>query len=200
MENGWEFQPLQTPAWLIGFAVVVWLATAVVSYRNWARRGGKGVAALESLRFIIMGLILFTLCKPEFLRVTEIEEQPEVVILTDATHSMDTRDVVLGARDVVTRQEWLEGQMATNFWAPLERLAKVTVQDFGMSFTNAEVSLGDGTDIYHALESQRTKRKNLKAVFMIGDGDWNVGDPPQQAAMKLGAEKVQVFTLTVGSE
>ena len=114
-----------------------------------------------------MGLILFTLCKPEFLRVTEIEEQPEVVILTDVTHSMDTRDVALGARDVVTRQEWLEGQMATNFWSPLEKLAKVTVQDFGMSFTNAEVSLGDGTDIYHALESQRAKRKNLKAVFTV---------------------------------
>ena len=85
-----------------------------------------------------MGLILFTLCKPEFLRVTEIEEQPEVVVLTDATHSMDTRDVVTGARDEQT-QEWLAGQMATNFWSPL-KLAKVTVQDFGMSFTNAEVS------------------------------------------------------------
>ena len=24
------------------FALVVWMATAVVSYRNWARRGGKG--------------------------------------------------------------------------------------------------------------------------------------------------------------
>ena len=48
MENGWQFQPLQTPAWLIGFAVVVWLTTAVISYRNWSRRGGKGVAALES--------------------------------------------------------------------------------------------------------------------------------------------------------
>ena len=48
MENGWEFQPLQTPAWLIGFAVV-WLTTAVVSYRNWSRRGGKG-GGLESLR------------------------------------------------------------------------------------------------------------------------------------------------------
>ena len=200
MENGWQFQPLQTPAWLIGFALVIWLATAVIGYKNWSRRGGKGVAALEMLRFIIMGLILFTLCKPEFLRVTEIEEQPEVVILTDATHSMDTRDVVLGARDVVTRQEWLAGQMATNFWAPLETLAKVSVQDFGMSFTNAEVALGDGTDIYSALEAQRTKRKNLKAVFMIGDGDWNFGDPPQQAAMKLGAEKIPVFTLTVGSE
>ena len=45
MENGWQFQPLQTPAWLIGFAVAVWLATAVISYRNWSRRGGKGVAA-----------------------------------------------------------------------------------------------------------------------------------------------------------
>ena len=81
---------------------------------------------LGALRFIIMGRFS-TLCKPEFLRVT-VEEQPEVVVLTDATHSMDTRDVVTGARDVVTRQEWLAGQMATNFWSPLEKLAKVTVQ------------------------------------------------------------------------
>jgi len=198
--EGWEFQPLQTPFWLIVFAVIVWVATGWVSYSNWERRRGKGVAALELLRFIVMGMILFTICKPEFLRTTQIEEQPEVVILTDVTRSMETRDVIMGARDVVKREEWVKSHIKTNFWASLENQAKVSVQDFGMSLTNAETSIADGTDIYDALDSQRAKRKNLKAVLMISDGDWNYGDPPQQAAMKLGAEKIPVFTLTVGSE
>ena len=114
--EGWEFQPLQTPFWLIVFAGIIWVATGWVSYSNWERRRGKGVAVLELLRFTVMGMILFTICKPEFLRTTQIEEQPEVVILTDVTHSMETRDVILGARDVVKREEWLKGHIKTNFW------------------------------------------------------------------------------------
>ena len=198
--EGWEFQPLQTPFWLIVFAGIIWVATGWVSYSNWERRRGKGVAVLELLRFTVMGMILFTICKPEFLRTTQIEEQPEVVILTDVTRSMETRDVILGARDVVKREEWLKGHIKTNFWQSLASQAKVSVQDFGMSFTNAEMSIADGTDIYQALEGQRAKRKNLKAVLMISDGDWNYGEKPVKAAMKLGAEKIPVFTLTIGSE
>ena len=195
-----EFQPLQTPLWLVVFAVVVWGATAWVSYSNWSRRRGVGVAFLELLRFVVMGLILFTLCKPEFLHVAEKENKPEVVILADVSGSMKTRDVVLGAREVVKREDWLKEQLKTNFWESLSGQANVTVQDFGMSVTNAETSIGDGTDIYEALDSQRANRKNLKAILMISDGDWNYGDPPRQAAMKLGAEEVPVFTLTVGSQ
>ena len=101
--EGWEFQPLQTPFWLIVFAAVVWVATGWVSYSNWERRRGKGVAVLELLRFTVMGMILFTICKPEFIRTTQIEEQPEVVILTDVTRSMETRDVVLGSPRVCAK-------------------------------------------------------------------------------------------------
>ena len=167
--EGWEFQPLQTPFWLLLFTVIVWVATGWVSYSNWERRRGKGVAALELLRFIVMGMILFTICKPEFLRTTQIEEQPEVVILTDVTRSMETRDVIMGARDVVKREGWIKSRIKTNFWESLENQAKVSVQDFGMSLTNAEMSIADGTDIYDALDSQRAKRKNLKAVLMISN-------------------------------
>ena len=83
--------------------------------------------------------------------------------------------MILGARDVVKREEWLMGHIKTNFWQSLSSQAKVSVQDFGMSLTNAETSIADGTDIYQALEGQRAKRKNLKAVLMISDGDWNHG-------------------------
>ena len=202
--EGWEFQPLQAGIWTLLFILCIWIVTALVSFINWYRRRGWKVFLLEYLRLTIVTMILFTLCKPEFLRVTETEDQPEVVILTDVTRSMETRDVVLGARDVVKREDWLKRQLQTNFWQSLSGQAKVTVQDFGMSVTNAETSIADGTDIYHALDAQRAKRKNLKlkAVLLISDGDWNYGDPPRQAAMKLGAgaNPVPVFTLTVGSQ
>ena len=207
MDNNWVFQPLQLPfGWMV-FIAGVMAVTAWVSYSNWRRRRGAGVALLELLRFVIMGLILFTLCKPEFLTTTSKEKQPEVVILTDVSRSMITQDVKMGSRNVVTREEWLSDQLATNVWAEIEKKAKVTVQDFGMSGTDGQklteddngTDIKDGTDIFNALESQRQKmkNKNLKAIFMLSDGDWNFGAPPQQAAMNLG---VPVFTLTVGSD
>jgi len=200
MDNNWLFQPLQMPVTVLIFVTVIMVITAWVSYSNWSRRRGVGVAMLELLRFIIMGMILFTLCKPEFLRTTPIEEQPEVVILTDVSSSMTTQDVKTGTRNVVTREKWLTDQLATNVWAELEKKAKVTVQDFGMSGTDDTELIKAGTDIFNALDSQRKKNKNLKAVLILSDGDWNYGAPPQQAAMKLGAEKIPVFTLTVGSD
>ena len=201
MGNDWQFQALQTPLLVIAFCLAVLVFTAVLCVLNWHRRGGKGVAALEFLRFTIVALILFTLCKPEFIRTTTSDIQPEVVILRDVSNSTSTRDVIdEQSRDVITRADWLDQQLQPNLWAEIKKKAKVTEQDFGMSGTEDTNLFKAGTDIYNALESQRKKNKNLKAIFLLSDGDWNAGDPPQQAAMKLGAEKIPVFTLTIGSD
>ena len=204
MNNDWQFQPLQMPVEIMAFIAVILVVTGVVSYLNWRRRGGWQVGLLEILRVVIMAMILFTLCKPEFIRSTQVEDRPEVVVLTDVSGSMGTRDVPSGARNVMTREEWLQQVQGTNAWrdvfGAVAEKAKVTIQDFGMSGTTNLLEIRAGTDIFNALDDQRKKNKNLKAVFLISDGDWNAGSPPQQAAMKLGAERVPVFTLTVGSD
>ena len=110
MVNNWVFQPLQMPVSVLVFVSVVLAVTAWVSYSNWNRRRGAGVAALELLRFVIMGMILFTLCKPEYLRTTTIEQQPEVAILTDISESMTVMDAWVTEDNVVTRAEWLSDQ------------------------------------------------------------------------------------------
>ena len=139
---------------------------------------------------VIMALILFTLCQPEFIKTNQVTDPPSVTILRDVSGSMATRDVQLSQHDVVTREEWLEERMKSNFLAALKaRNVNVNMVDFGMSAsaTNAKTSIADGTDIGDALErtlAQRA-RKNLKAVLMMGDGDWNHGDPPIQAARQL---------------
>ena len=75
--NNWTFQTLDTSGWVLPFCLLVMAVTVWVSWSNWHRRGSKGVAALETLRVVIMALILFTLCRPEFISVTQTEDQPE---------------------------------------------------------------------------------------------------------------------------
>ena len=76
------------------------------------RRGAtRGVGFLEALRFVIMTLVGFTLLRPE--RVTQIvhTEPPEIVVLADASASMQTRDVALSATNILRRAEWLDRQV-----------------------------------------------------------------------------------------
>ena len=188
---------------LIGvLAGLVWLVSAWLCWANWRRRGGGGkILALEGLRFLIMTLIGFTLLRPEFVKKIIITEQPEIVILNDASGSMVTRDVLVGDGVVMRRDEWLAERRATNFWKPLEKTAKVIVEDFSKPSTNAGPARYDeGTDLNGALEALLSRQKNLKAVLVLSDGDWNLGQSPLGAATRLRARNVPVYTVAVGSE
>ena len=127
-----------TPVVLL--VILLWLAAGWVSWANWrrGRGGGRGVAAMETLRFVIMTLIAFTLLRPEWVRRMVQTEPPEIVILTDASESMKTRDVVLEPSNVLRRDEWIEQSRQTNFWRPLERSAKVRVEAFAQPTTNTK--------------------------------------------------------------
>ena len=94
-----EMPRTDVPLAVLIFALAVWGVTGVLCLVNWYRRRGAGVAFLEILRFTTMGLILFTLCKPEYDRELPREEDKEidVVILADRSGSMATEDVDLGS-------------------------------------------------------------------------------------------------------
>ena len=197
MTSHWD---ISAPPLVLIFAVVVWCVSAWLCWQNWRRRGGRGVALLEGFRFAIISLILFTLLKPEQVRRTERTEQPEVVVLTDATGSMKTRDVVLEGNQVVRREEWLADRHRTNFWKPLTKTAKVVVEEFGKPLTNATANAEEGSDLSAALDAVLARQKNLKAVMLLSDGDWNLGASPLSAATKYRTQKVPVYTINVGSE
>ncbi len=197
MTSHWD---ISAPPLVLIFAVVVWCVSAWLCWQNWRRRGGRGVALLEGFRFAIISLILFTLLKPEQVRRTERTEQPEVVVLTDASGSMKTRDVVLEGNQVVRREEWLADRHRTNFWKPLTKTAKVVVEEFGKPSTNATANAEEGSDLSAALDAVLARQKNLKAVMLLSDGDWNLGASPLSAATKYRTQKVPVYTINVGSE
>jgi uncharacterized membrane protein len=191
---------LSVPVLTLGLAV--WLWSGWLCYANWHRGGHRRSAAwLESLRFVLITLLTFTLLRPEWVRHIERKEKPEVTVLCDASASMLTRDVLL--RDqVVSRVEWLNQQRQSNAWQSLETSAKVVVQEFSAppESTNAPDKAAQGTDLNRALEKVLQREKDLKAVLLLSDGDWNVGQSPVSAATRFREQNVPVFSVAVGRE
>lgn len=194
----WSFTV--SPFWLVVLGLV-WLAGAWLCWTHWRRRRGRAVAVMELLRLAALTAVLFTLTQPERVREEEITEAPEIVILHDASGSMQTLDVVHSQTNLQTRAAWLSQCLATNFWTPLEPRAEILVEHFARpaSSTN-QAGPTDGTDLHGALRQVLETRGQLKAVMVLSDGDWNAGENPLAAAGPLRMKNVPVFAVGIGRE
>lgn len=196
----WSFAA-SVPILIMGFAV--WLAAGWLCFANW-QRGGRRKAAgwLEGLRFLLVSLLVFSLLRPEVVRQLQRTEIPEIVILNDASRSMKTRDIMVSS-NVVTRADWLERKRQERFWAPLEKTARVAIEDFAVphSSTNASSAKAEeGTDLNLALETVLKRQKNLKALLVLTDGDWNLGKSPVGTATRFREQHIPIFSVAVGRE
>jgi uncharacterized membrane protein len=189
---------LAASASVIVFAVLAWLGAGWLCYNNWIRSGNRRIAGrLESLRFILMTLLALTLLRPEYVETLERSSMPEIAILTDASDSMKTRDLSM-TNGVISREDWLDRQKARKFWQPLQAKAKVAVESFGSPSTNQNAL--NGTDLNQALEDALHRYKNLKAVVLLTDGDWNMGASPLGAATQFREQNIPIFAVPVGRE
>jgi uncharacterized membrane protein len=188
----------------VSFSVVVaglaiWLGALWLSYANWHRRGRtKTAGALEILRWVIISLLVFTLWRPEFIRLIDRSESPEILILTDASGSMETADVTLGD-EIITRADWLEHQRGQEFWKPLENTAQIRFEEFSAPGASSPNDL-DGTDLDQALETILKRQKNLKAVLLLTDGDWNMGRSPVGTSTRFREQEIPIFAVAVGRD
>jgi hypothetical protein len=188
------------PILVMGLAL--WFWSAWLCYSNWQRSGRRGsVGRLEALRFVLITLLVATLLRPEFIKQIERADQPEVAVLLDVSSSMLTRDVVDGDQ-VLSRADWIEKQKSLDVWRPLGAGSRIVVQDFSVPLpsTNSPSANEEGTDLNRALETVLAREKNLKAVLLLSDGDWNLGKTPVTAAMRLREQNIPVFTVVVGRE
>jgi hypothetical protein len=192
----WSFA-LSLPVLVLSLGVLVsgsWLC-----WLTWKRNGPrKLLTGLEGLRWLVIALGVFTLWRPEWLRRSHTEDQPEVIVLCDASRSMDTKDVLTGETLLLSRAEWLRAQRDTEFWKPLAGQYKISVVDFSPATTNAGAE--GGTDINQALDDALARHRNVRAVLLLSDGDWTAGKSPVSAATKLRLANVPVFTVAVGNE
>ncbi|MGN6385028.1 MAG: hypothetical protein ACTHMT_02195 [Verrucomicrobiota bacterium] len=188
-------------AWVIVLGVLILAGAAFISWLNWTRSGRrKAIGRLEMLRFILIAFLTLTLLRPEIVQVVRSKEQPEVAILVDRSGSMKTRDVA--STNLVSRQDWVNGELGKKFWNPLAGKTRVVVDEFGAppAGTNKTANARSGTDLNEALEAPLSRDRNLKAVLLLSDGDWNTGRTPLAAAAEYRERDIPVFTVAVGSD
>jgi hypothetical protein len=198
----WEFS---APIPVLLLALALWVGAGWLCFQNWRRRGtARGMALLEGLRFLILTLIGFTLFKPEFVKEIIETEPPEVAVLFDASASMNTRDVQVDERGIWQRNQWVQLQRTNQFWKPWQKTAKVLLDDFSAPPTEgtnaAAAQKEEGTDLNAALDSTLQRYRRLKAVFLLTDGDWNLGISPVSAATRYRSRNVPIYSIGVGSE
>ena len=173
----------------------MWLA-----FLQWQRRGGgKRLAAIEGTRVLAVTLVCVALFKPEIVQEIPHTEQPKVVVLRDVSGSMATRDVRTPDGAVQSRADWLAANATPTRLHPLAAKGQLATEDFGapppLNSTNE-----DGTDLDGALARVLTRTENLKAVLLLSDGDWNLGQSPIVSATKYSARDIPIYSIGVGSE
>ena len=183
-----------------GVTLAAWLG-----WGNWQRNDRRGkVGLLEVLRFVAVAMLAFTLLRPEFVRLIQRTDPPQVVILSDSSGSMLTRDIV-STNDIITRADWLEAQTKRAFWKPLEASSEVLTGAFAappdLTSTNALGQVREiGTDLSGALGSVLGQQKNLKAVLLLSDGDWNLGPSPIGIATRYRDQGIPVYSVVTGQD
>ena len=188
---------LWTPLSLV-VGVVLLAATVLLGFMSWRRSGfSRATGLLEGLRLAVVALVVLTLNQPEWLEQFQPDEQPTIVVLNDVSRSMQTRDVINEERPAdppQTRQQWIQPVLRAEAWEPLSAEWKVVFEPFSSKE-------GDqGTDLHTPLLKTLESHRNLRAVVLLSDGDWNMNDSPARAASRLRLKDVPVFAVAAGSE
>ncbi|MFD0896077.1 hypothetical protein KBB96_01190 [Luteolibacter ambystomatis] len=198
-----HFSP--TPVTLV-VGVAALLAVIVLAVMSWNRSPHpRRTAFLEGLRVLATLIVVLLLWKPEWLTITHPTTKPRIAILWDDSKSMTTLDATLppslsDKAEIVSRAEWVKRALDSSVWKSLEDHGanEVLRQPFATPPADDPAGLA-GTDMTTPLENLLEQENNLRAVVMLGDGDYNLGQPPVAAAQKLRLRGIPLFTLPVGS-
>jgi hypothetical protein len=194
--------PTPFTLWIGIFALILVGNLSFVSWKRSPHR--RRTALLECLRFLIAALVVILLWQPEWLTTVHPETKPKIVVLWDDSKSMTTIDAKLppilsDKSEIVSRADWVKKTLASDLWKPLQANGanEVTVLPFATpSKGNDALS---GTDLSTPINDLLEKESNLRAVVLLSDGDYNLGQPPVAAAQKMRLRGVPLFPIPVGS-
>ncbi len=178
-------------------AIVVLAATIAIalSVSVCHRTGYRSSAAfLELIRLAVIAVALVTVMQPEFVKTMTPKQPSTVVLLRDRSASMQTLDHQQQDKGNTSRWQ-ATGFVEEQGWlARLNKDLRVVVESF--SFENHQSDLG--TDIDAALKQAIQRYQDVKAIVLVSDGDWNVGQSPSTTAQALRLNKTPVHTVRVG--
>lgn len=181
------------------FSALALVITAYLSLTAMRRSHFRRIiVSLESLRVLIVLLVLAALNQPEQLQQFVPDEKPTIAVLWDDSASMETKDIPSGdaAGTMLSRRESIAELTSSEPWKAYSEKFKVVVEPFSSSVDGKS----QGTNISQALEATAHKHKNLLAAVLISDGIWNRGKPPTDVAAVYRLDKAAIYTLCVGSK
>lgn len=181
-------------------SIVVMPVAVILSFYNWRLHGYKlSHGILEIFRVALIGVVLLLLWQPEITEEMENAKEPKLVIISDFSKSMETRDVEKKANSpgsqTLQRSVIRDQLLETNRWSTISSKYKLIFEEFG----GAKENLPSQSNLYTPIKSSLDSNPGLKGIVVISDGDWNSGPAPSQLASALRLAKVPVLVLPVGS-
>ncbi|MCH2204731.1 MAG: hypothetical protein MK132_02520 [Lentisphaerales bacterium] len=149
---------------------------------------------VETLRLLLVIMILGTLFEPEIVKTEERKEKPQLKIVYDVSGSMKTQDV-LSETKIISRDEQVKEILDSGVHEKLSERFQVTAESFAGDQNNVS-----STDISSSLMTTLDNSEKLRSVILISDGSWNEGANPLDAAIKYRSKGVPVFTLSSGRD
>ena len=197
-----QLSPTPVTLWIGIIALILISALSVISWQ----RGPRTIrhAVLEVLRFLAASMIVALLWQLEWTTTTHPTQKPQIAILWDNSKSMSTLDAslppVLSERaDVVSRADWVKRALDSNIWQPLAASGANEITTTPFATPTSSPSPTSGTDLETPITELLSKQDNLRAVVLLSDGDYNIGQPPVVAAQKLRLRGIPLFPIPVGS-
>jgi hypothetical protein len=188
------FQTTPLTVAISGVAVAI---VCVLSSLAWIRSGfRRSILITELIRVFVVSVVAVLVNQPESIQYFRAGEKPSLVILVDQSPSMDTQDVAeegLSISPPLTRSAAAQPLMAAEMWSEFEDRFDIVTTAFGGD------SEGAVTDLYQAISDASDQNTSMRALVLVSDGDWNVGRPPVEAAIRLRAQQIPIFTVPLGS-
>ncbi|MEX1113789.1 MAG: hypothetical protein WEB53_00970 [Akkermansiaceae bacterium] len=197
-----HLSPTPLTLWIGIIALLLVAALAVVSWKRSPHP--RRTALLESLRFIASGVVVLLLWQPEWKTIVHPNTNPKIAILWDDSKSMTTIDATLppvlsDRSEIVSRADWVKKALASDLWKPLEADGDNEVTAIPFGAPSAEEGALSGTNLEAPLVDLLENETNLRAVVLLSDGDYNLGQPPVAAAQKMRIRGVPLFPIPTGS-
>ena len=198
-----QLSPTPLTLWI---GIIALILIAALSFISWKRSPHpRRSALLEGLRFLAALSVVILLWQPEWITTIHPDTKPKIVILWDDSKSMTTIDAPLPPAlspqaEIVSRAEWVKKALDSDLWAPLTASGEneVSFIPFATPSEAAADTLA-GTDLEAPLADLLDRETNLRAVVLLSDGDYNLGQPPVAAAQKMRLRGVPLFAIPVGS-
>lgn len=188
--------------------IVVLIAVAVLCVVSFRRSPHPHrTFLLESLRFLITTIIVVLLWQPEWRTTLNPDAKPAIAILWDDSKSMTTIDAPLPPalspkNEVVSRADLVSRILSSDLWKPLADDGKneILTLPFATPPDASHPQSLSGTNLEAPLSDLLDQQTNLRAIVLLSDGDYNLGQPPVAAAQKMRLRGVPLFAIPTGSE